>query len=140
MDHFCFCRLHIMKAHLNPDWSNCEFILATRRPVFSLVLRVIFPELLTSGQLYYSDVMIIFDLYIIFASAHVMKQEISNGRNYFCFKYDKTDNSYPALIGKVTLQYKFYVCGVLLFVRIEQNIKICNTLHLVFFKGYTYKI
>jgi hypothetical protein len=23
-----------------------------------------------------------------------MKQEISKGRNYFCFKYDKTDNSY----------------------------------------------
>jgi hypothetical protein len=52
--------------HLNPDWSNCEFILATRRPVVSLVLRVIFPELLTSGQLYYSDVMILFELYIIF--------------------------------------------------------------------------
>ena len=33
---------------------------------FSLVLRVIFPELLTSGQLYYSVVMILFDLYIIF--------------------------------------------------------------------------
>jgi hypothetical protein len=30
------------------------------------VLRVIFPELLTSGQLHYSDVMILFDLYIIF--------------------------------------------------------------------------
>ena len=52
--------------HLNPDCSNCEFILATRRPVFTLVLPVIFPELLTSGQLYYSDVMILFDLYIIF--------------------------------------------------------------------------
>jgi hypothetical protein len=38
------------------------------------------------------------------SSAHVMKQEISKGRNYFCFKYDKTDNSYPALIGKVTPQ------------------------------------
>jgi hypothetical protein len=34
--------------------------------IFSLVLPVIFPELLTSGQLYYSDVMILFDLYIIF--------------------------------------------------------------------------
>jgi hypothetical protein len=33
---------------------------------FSLVLRVIFPELLTSSQLYYSDVMILFDLIIIF--------------------------------------------------------------------------
>ena len=33
---------------------------------FSLVLHVIFPQLLTSGQLYYSDVMILFDLYIIF--------------------------------------------------------------------------
>ena len=55
-------RLSIV-LHLNPNWSNCEF---TRRPVFSLVLRVIFPELLTSGQLHYSDVMILFDLYIIF--------------------------------------------------------------------------
>ena len=32
---------------------------------FSLVLPVIFPELLTSGQLYYSDVMILSNLYII---------------------------------------------------------------------------
>jgi hypothetical protein len=32
---------------------------------FTLVLPVIFPELLTSGQLYYSDVMILFNLYII---------------------------------------------------------------------------
>jgi hypothetical protein len=48
-----------------PDRSNCEFILATRIPVFSLVLRVMFLELLTSGQLYYLDVMIVFDLYII---------------------------------------------------------------------------
>jgi hypothetical protein len=84
------------------------------------MLRVIFPELLTSGQLYYSDVMILFDLYIIIltkrssekyttdmkfiyytnrmylfgcilvygsllflSSAHVMKREISKGRNYF---------------------------------------------------------
>jgi hypothetical protein len=30
------------------------------------VLRVIFPEWLTSGQLYYSDVIILFDLYIVF--------------------------------------------------------------------------
>jgi hypothetical protein len=36
------------------------------RPVFFLVLRVIFPKSLTSGQLHYSDVMILFDLYIIF--------------------------------------------------------------------------
>ena len=28
------------------------------------------------------------------SSAHVMKQEINKGRNYFCFKYDKTDDSY----------------------------------------------
>ena len=41
---------------------------------------------------------------LFLSSAHVMKQEISKGRNYFCFKYDKTDNSYPALIGKVTPQ------------------------------------
>jgi hypothetical protein len=33
-----------------------------------------------------------------------MKREISKGRNYFCIKYDMTDNSYPALIGKVTPQ------------------------------------
>ena len=32
----------------------------------ALVLRVIFPELLTSCQLYYSDVTTLFDLYIIF--------------------------------------------------------------------------
>ena len=31
---------------------------------------------------------------LFLSSAHVMKQEISKGRNYFCFKYDKTDNSY----------------------------------------------
>ena len=48
------------------EFRCCEFMLATRRPVFSLVLRVIFPELVTSGQLYYLDVMILFDLYIIF--------------------------------------------------------------------------
>ena len=43
-----------------PDWSNCEFMLPTRRPVFDLVLRLIFPELqVTSGQLYCSDVMIL---------------------------------------------------------------------------------
>jgi hypothetical protein len=30
--------------------------------------------------------------------------------------------------------------SLLLFVRIEQNVKIYNTLHLVFFTGYTYKI
>ena len=52
-----------MKAHqpsiVLPSTSRLvqfEFILATRRPVFSLVLCVIFPELLTSGQLYYSDI------------------------------------------------------------------------------------
>jgi hypothetical protein len=62
-----------MKAHqpsiVLPSKSRLvqfEFILATRRPVFSLVLRVIFPEWLSSGQLYYSDVMILFDLYIVF--------------------------------------------------------------------------
>jgi hypothetical protein len=37
----------------------------TKTCFFSLVLPVIFPELLTSGQLYYSDVMILFNLYII---------------------------------------------------------------------------
>ena len=31
---------------------------------------------------------------LFLSSAHVMKQEISKGRNYFYFKYDKTDNSY----------------------------------------------
>jgi hypothetical protein len=41
-------------------------IFVKRATVFSLVLHVIFPEWLTSGQLYYSDVMILFDLYIIF--------------------------------------------------------------------------
>ena len=30
--------------------------------------------------------------------------------------------------------------SLLLFVRIEQNVKIYNTLYLVFFTGYTYKI
>ena len=35
----CFARRHISFPwfyHLNPDWSNCEFILATQRPVFFL--------------------------------------------------------------------------------------------------------
>jgi hypothetical protein len=36
-------------------------IFVKRATVFSLLLRVIFPEWLTSGQLYYSDVMILFD-------------------------------------------------------------------------------
>jgi hypothetical protein len=31
---------------------------------------------------------------LFLSSAHVMKQEMSKGRNYFCFKYDMTDNSY----------------------------------------------
>ena len=45
----CFTRRHINFPwfyHLNPDWSNCEFILATQRPVFSLVLPVIFQNYL----------------------------------------------------------------------------------------------
>jgi hypothetical protein len=33
-----------------------------------------------------------------------MKQEISKARNFSYFKYDKTENSYPALVGKVTPQ------------------------------------
>jgi hypothetical protein len=112
---------------------HCECILATRRPVFSLVLRVIFPELLTSGQLYYSDVMILFDLYIIFEPLISLNRKgtttdmkIYNSR--FLLIFFLNFNIYQA---KITL---------LLFVRIEQNVKIYNTLHLVFFTGYTYKI
>jgi hypothetical protein len=30
------CCGNFIVYHLNPDWSNCEFVLATRRPVFSL--------------------------------------------------------------------------------------------------------
>jgi hypothetical protein len=101
-------------------YTNCTYLfgpilvfgsLCYTKTCFSLVLRVIFPEWLTSGQLYYSDVMILFDVFIIFelflklpilvfgsllflSSAHLMKQEISKGRNYFCFNYDKTDDSY----------------------------------------------
>jgi hypothetical protein len=51
-------------------------MLATRRHVLSLVLRVIFPELVTSGQLYYLDVMILFDLYIIFLT--IIKARITH--------------------------------------------------------------
>ena len=54
----------------NPRWEQKRtegyVIVSTRRPVLSLVLRGIFPKSLTSGQLHYSDVMILFDLYIIF--------------------------------------------------------------------------
>jgi hypothetical protein len=74
-----YCRAAFLKEHQvltfiynvfnlrDTEVAICiKCMLATRIPVFSLVLRVIFPELLTSGQLYYSDVMILFDLYIIF--------------------------------------------------------------------------
>ena len=30
---------------------------------------------------------------LLLSSAHMMEQEISKGRNYFCFKYDKTVTS-----------------------------------------------
>ena len=58
-------------------------MLATRRPVLSLVLRVIFPELVTSGQLYYLDVTILLDLYIIFLA--IIKARIT--QHYFCLIY-----------------------------------------------------
>jgi hypothetical protein len=58
------------------EFRCCECMLATRRHVLSLVLRVIFPELVTSGQLYYLDVMILFDLYIIFLT--IIKARITH--------------------------------------------------------------
>ena len=41
---------------------------------------------------------------LFLSSVHVMKQEISKARNFSYFKYDKTENSYPALVEKVTPQ------------------------------------
>ena len=46
---------------------------------------------------------LLYGSHLFLSSAHVTKQEISKGRNYFGF-YNKTDNSYPAVIGKVTPQ------------------------------------
>jgi hypothetical protein len=57
-----------------------------------------------ANRTYFFGCILVYGSLLFSSSAHVMKQEISNGRNYFYFKYDKTDNSYPALIGKVTPQ------------------------------------
>ena len=60
--------------------------------------------------IYYTNCTYLFGSILVYrsllclSSAHVMKQEISKGRNYICLKYDKTDDSYPALIRKVTPQ------------------------------------
>ena len=49
--------------------------------------------------IYYANCRYLFCCILVYGSllflsaAHMMKQEISKGRNYFCFKYDKTDNS-----------------------------------------------
>jgi hypothetical protein len=51
-------------------------------------------------KIYYTNHTYLFGSILVYgsllclSSAHVMKQEISKGRNYFCFKYDKTDDSY----------------------------------------------
>jgi hypothetical protein len=47
---------------------------------------------------------LLYGSHLFLSSAHVTKQENSKGRNYFGFKYNKTDNSSPALIGKVAPQ------------------------------------
>ena len=44
---------------------------------------LVFPESLTSGQLYYSDVMILFDLYIIFLTI----PKALKAQHYFCLIY-----------------------------------------------------
>jgi hypothetical protein len=55
-----------------------------------------------TNRTHFFGCILVYGSLLFLSSAHVMKQEISKGRNYLCFKYDKTDNSYPALIGKVT--------------------------------------
>ena len=66
--------------------------------IFRIKGKLFLPSYIEEYQIYQSHVL--FRLYIYYrsllflSSAHVMKQEISKGRNYFCFKYDKTDDSY----------------------------------------------
>jgi hypothetical protein len=47
-----------------------------------------------TNRTYLLGSILVYGSLLFLSSAHVMKQEISKGRNYFCFKYDKTDNSY----------------------------------------------
>ena len=49
-----------MKAH------QLSIVLPSKSRLVQLRMYTIFPELLTFDHLYYSDVMILFDLYIIF--------------------------------------------------------------------------
>ena len=63
---FYGCHHYMVVIVIKYPYFKIQWILSFYVDVFSLVLRVIFPELLTSGQLYYSDVMILFDLIIIF--------------------------------------------------------------------------
>jgi hypothetical protein len=61
------------------------------------MLRVIFPELLPSGQLYYSDVMILFDLYIIFELFEALKT------HYLCLIYILKFNDFGSMLTIVSL-------------------------------------
>ena len=47
-----------------------------------------------TNRTYLFGSILVYGSLLFLSSAHVKKQEISKGRNYFCFKYDKTDNSY----------------------------------------------
>ena len=46
--------------------------------------------------IYYANCTYLFGCILVYGSLLLLSsaQEISKGRNYFCFKYDKTDNSY----------------------------------------------
>ena len=78
-----------------------------------------------TNRTYLFGCILVYGSLLFLSSAHVMKQEISKGRNYFCFKYDKTDNSYPALIGKVIITpQKFYNSRFMLIFFLNFNIYI----------------
>jgi hypothetical protein len=47
-----------------------------------------------TNRTYLFGSILVYGSLLCLSSAHVMKQEISKERNYFCFKYDKTDDSY----------------------------------------------
>ena len=71
---FTFCSI-LAKSNSEKYTTDIKFIYYANRTY-------LFGSILVYGSL------------LFLSSAHVMKQEISKGRNYFCFKYDKTDNSY----------------------------------------------
>jgi hypothetical protein len=47
--------------------------------------------ILCQSHIFFGCILVYISL-LVLSSAHVMKLEISKGRNLFCFKYDKTDN------------------------------------------------